>query len=159
MRRFTGRAALLGVIVFTLAAIGRPAVWAAPSGAAVAGSASESASGSAFASGSASAQEDWVLLAISKGTTTWPVDRVVLLRCSPVVGGTHPQASAACAVLRQVGGDLSRLRGPAGRACTFDYRPVTVSATGRWEGRPISFVSTYGNPCVMMRNLGVVAGF
>lgn len=69
--------------------------------------------------------------------------RSVTLTCEPV-GGTHPDAGAACAALTAANGDISRV--PREYAyCTFIYRPVIASASGTWNGRPVSYSRQFSN--------------
>ncbi|HET9144411.1 SSI family serine proteinase inhibitor [Actinophytocola sp.] len=83
-----------------------------------------------------------------------PLLDTVTLRCDPP-GGTHPDAAWACAKLREVNGDLARLR-PLGGPCTFIYQPVIVEVHGTWRGHPVQFLATYENRCVARdRSAGV----
>jgi hypothetical protein len=83
---------------------------------------------------------------VSEGTS---VDadsaRSVTVTCDPD-GGTHPDAAAACELLRSVDGRVEQIP-PAERACTKIYKPVTVRAAGTWRGEPREFQRTFGNQC------------
>ncbi|MEV4164515.1 SSI family serine proteinase inhibitor [Nonomuraea dietziae] len=70
-------------------------------------------------------------------------------------GGTHPKAAAACALLTTVEGDLARHPGERG-ACTKEHHPHTVSLSGTWNGRNVSYLRTFGNRCVMLLATGAV---
>ncbi|GAA1627876.1 SSI family serine proteinase inhibitor [Actinoplanes couchii] len=84
-------------------------------------------------------------------------DKKVRLTCGPV-GGGHPKADEACAVLRAIGGDPTRMR--SGDAfCILLYRPVTARLTGTWRGRTVKWQRTYGNSCEMGRATGVLFQF
>lgn len=89
--------------------------------------------------------------------------KIALLSCDPA-GGSHPQAGAACDELRAVGGNFEQLGtsgvGPSPRpVCTMEYRPVTVSAHGRWEGHSVEFEKTFSNSCMLNSRTGVVFQF
>lgn len=77
------------------------------------------------------------------------VQRAVTLSCRPTPSGTHPAPAQACAELRSVNGTLGRLRTGAepGRVCTKEWRPVTVTAEGIWDGRRVSYEHTFANNC------------
>ncbi|GAA4619923.1 SSI family serine proteinase inhibitor [Saccharopolyspora hordei] len=83
--------------------------------------------------------------------------RTVVLNCHPS-GGSHPHADAACQTLDAVNGDLNLLS--EGQAmCTLQYQPVTYTASGTWQGRPVSFEKTYSNECVAEASTGKVFAF
>jgi len=88
-------------------------------------------------------------LTVTKGEAPGPApgQRTVLLICSPTVGGTHPDAAAACAELAAAGGDFDRLHGHPMRFCPMIYDPVTLAADGVWNGVPVSYRHTYANSC------------
>ncbi|GGS11944.1 subtilase-type protease inhibitor [Streptomyces aureoverticillatus] len=97
-----------------------------------------------------------VFLTVSGDENTWI--RGVVLRCVPEPGGHHPHAARACAELDAAGGDFDKLAGEA-RLCTREYAPVTVSATGEFRGKPVSWHKTYGNACEMGSGTGNVFRF
>ncbi|MDF3289141.1 MULTISPECIES: subtilase-type protease inhibitor [Streptomyces] len=103
-----------------------------------------------------------LVLTIANGTNpnTATVERAVTLRCSPAVGGDHPDAYQACAELGAVGGDFAELstNSPHG-ICPMIWMPVTVSAQGVWNGQRISYSHTYANECVMKTNNAYVFSF
>jgi Subtilisin inhibitor-like len=58
------------------------------------------------------------------------------LTCGPSVGGTHPQAEAACAHLDGMSEPFAPL--PDDLVCTEQYGgPQTAHVTGRWRGDPV----------------------
>ncbi|MDX3231547.1 subtilase-type protease inhibitor [Streptomyces sp. ME19-01-6] len=79
-----------------------------------------------------------------------PVRRAVTLSCHPTPAGTHPTPRRACAELRAVDGTFRALtaRTEHGRVCTKEWRPVTVTAEGVWEGRRVWYEHTFPNPCL-----------
>ncbi|MFM9368581.1 SSI family serine proteinase inhibitor [Streptomyces sp. Da 82-17] len=82
------------------------------------------------------------------------VSHSVTLSCAPRPAGTHPDASAACAELAAVQGEFGELSRPDSAAlCTKEWAPVTVSATGVWEGRRVDWSATYANACAMEAEL------
>ncbi|WP_436496734.1 SSI family serine proteinase inhibitor [Actinokineospora sp. HUAS TT18] len=81
--------------------------------------------------------------------------RIGSLRCGPN-GGNHHSPDAACHTLAQVNGEFHRLNVAPDRACTLQYDPVRVTASGRWHGKRVSFEETYGNPCVLAVTTGPV---
>lgn len=95
-------------------------------------------------------------LTVSGSGNTWI--RGVLLQCAPEPSGPHPDATAACAALEKANGDLDTLPGNP-RACTKQYEPVTVSASGNWRGLPRSWHKTYPNSCVLDTATGPVFRF
>lgn len=83
-------------------------------------------------------------------TTTFVSDRArggfTYLNCDPA-GGTHPAAESACTDLTRVDGRFEELTDKQG-ACTMQYNPVELHATGTWRGKPVDYVSeVYPNPC------------
>ena len=85
--------------------------------------------------------------------------KVALLSCNPS-GGTHPKAVDACRDLQLAQGDFAKLN-PTGRraACTMEYDPFEVTATGTWRGKPVTHKATYANPCVLAASTGTVYRF
>ncbi|WKX69592.1 subtilase-type protease inhibitor [Streptomyces sp. XD-27] len=104
-----------------------------------------------------------LVLTIGSGddAKTATVQRAVTLNCRPKAGGTHPDASGACAALYGVDGRFAELPTPEsdGRACTKDYRPIVVTAQGVWDGRRVDYSRTYGNACTMESLRSVVFSF
>ncbi|MDA0567204.1 subtilase-type protease inhibitor [Streptomonospora sp. S1-112] len=69
------------------------------------------------------------------------------LDCHPA-GGSHPSADQACAALERAGGDFDQLgQTRHQQVCTMQYDPVRLSAAGTWEGKPVEWAMTFGNPC------------
>ncbi|MDR7301195.1 SSI family serine proteinase inhibitor [Haloactinomyces albus] len=97
-------------------------------------------------------------LTVDRGTGSDPY-RAVVLTCGPA-GGTHPKAASACENLDRAGGKFSGLRAGRDNAmCPLVYRPVTVTATGTWEGTPVKHEKTYSNACVLTAHTGPVFDF
>ena len=85
--------------------------------------------------------------------------RTTLLSCDPA-GGTHPRADAACASLRDAGGDFHRLsQNHAATPCPMVLKPVVATAHGNWQGKPVHFRQEFGNECVAAAKLGAVYDF
>ncbi|MEI5102473.1 subtilase-type protease inhibitor [Streptomyces sp. PmtG] len=104
----------------------------------------------------ASPPERGLFLTLSGDQNTWI--RGVLLRCAPQPSGHHPFAQEACAELGRAGGDLDRLPQDY-RMCAKEYDPVTVGATGTFQGRPVAWHKTYGNACELVASTGHVFRF
>ncbi|KPC65813.1 protease inhibitor protein [Streptomyces sp. NRRL F-6602] len=73
--------------------------------------------------------------------------RAVTLSCTPTASGTHPAAREACAQLRAANGDFDALASEQGRICTREWRPVTVTAQGVWQGERVDHTRTFANAC------------
>lgn len=85
--------------------------------------------------------------------------RSVVLSCEPA-GGTHPKAEQACAELDRANGRFGSLRsGNENAMCPLVYRPVTVTATGTWRGKPVEHKQTYSNACTLRAYTGAVFDF
>ena len=90
-------------------------------------------------------------LTVSQGEAPDPdTPRRATLQCDPP-GGTHPSPAAACGRLAQAGGDPNRLDADPDTSCAAIYDPVTATAAGAWEGRPVDWQRTYGNDCELQR--------
>ncbi|MEU1876266.1 SSI family serine proteinase inhibitor [Streptosporangium sp. NPDC020072] len=98
------------------------------------------------------------LLTFARGESPTPVLRHVLLMCDPP-RGTHSDPVAACGALVAAKGDPGALTPLSGVVCTTRYDPVTVTATGTWDGRFVRFVKTYGNDCSLYAATGAVFSF
>ncbi|MFB9615816.1 SSI family serine proteinase inhibitor [Kutzneria kofuensis] len=81
------------------------------------------------------------------------------LRCDPV-GGDHPHGEAACRDITAAAGDFDRLPGDAAKgvcgAGSDLYDPVTVSATGVWDGVTVDYRKTFPNQCKLRLRTGSV---
>ncbi|MFD7655056.1 SSI family serine proteinase inhibitor [Actinosynnema sp. NPDC059797] len=97
-------------------------------------------------------QSNFVLSTTRDGTL-----QVVNLVCEPN-GGLHPRADESCAVLSAVDGDVGSLT-PTAVACTLEYAPVRVKATGKWRGEKRTFEAEFPNACVMRSHTGPVFDF
>ena len=83
----------------------------------------------------------------SDAVTATP-ERAVTLSCAPGATGTHPDPAAACAELRDAGGDPSALKARGDIWCTKLYDPVVVTVQGIWQGKRVSYEHTFGNTCM-----------
>jgi hypothetical protein len=101
-------------------------------------------------------------LTLSPGKNATPAKRTAFLACNPP-SGSHPNAKLACRDLTEADGDFTLLSehnsGSAPQMCTAIYSPVTVTAKGRWNNRPVIYQGTFGNECVMRRATGNVFAF
>ena len=82
--------------------------------------------------------------------------RSTSLRCD---GETPPSYATACGMLRRFGGDPSRMTYDIDMICDEEYVPHTVTASGTWDGRPVSFERTYDNRCEMTALTGPLFSF
>jgi hypothetical protein len=98
-----------------------------------------------------------VVLTIANGEESEPVQRAVMLRCTPA-GGDHPAAADACDALEAAAGDFTAITKGASY-CAKDFRPVTVTARGVWQGALVDKRATFSNACVLTRATGQVFGF
>jgi hypothetical protein len=83
--------------------------------------------------------------------------RSVDLHCEPS-GGSHPNAQQACDELLRSDGDVQAVQ-DSDALCTFEYRPVHVTAVGSWHGQRRNFDHVYANACVMRVDTGSVFQF
>ncbi|MEE1942440.1 SSI family serine proteinase inhibitor [Streptomyces sp. TRM 70361] len=89
--------------------------------------------------------------------STWTSAVTVTLECDPV-GGTHPWAEDACEALTEAKGnfeDIERIS----NMCLPYWDPVTITATGHWHGREISFQDWHSNNDCAAMFTGGVFGF
>lgn len=96
-------------------------------------------------------------LTISQGEVVVP-DRTVTLTCDPD-GGTHPDAVAACDIVRQVGVGLPDMNLNPDVACTMQWDPITVSVDGHYHEALVQFTKTYGNACQLAAQTGAFYAF
>ena len=82
-------------------------------------------------------------------------DRFATLRCDPP-SGTHPHPESACRVLREAGGDFTKVVGQPGTLCPSVDDPVTAIASGDYQGRRVMFRHTYLNRCDLARHTGPI---
>lgn len=94
-----------------------------------------------LAAPAASAQTESLTLRI--GPLYGGAAKSVTLTCDPV-GGTHPDATAACKDLTAAGGYIPNIP-PALGACPEYWMPVIASASGTWDGRPVSYARQFTN--------------
>jgi hypothetical protein len=81
--------------------------------------------------------------------------KTVWLHCAPV-GGTHPNAKAACRLLEQVNGQPSQLNVSPNATCTQQVQPHAVVVIGRWHGKVVHWAKVFGNGCQMRAATGAV---
>ncbi|WP_181871083.1 SSI family serine proteinase inhibitor [Sphaerisporangium album] len=99
-----------------------------------------------------------LLLTIARGESVTPADRIAFLQCGPL-GGTHARASEACRLLDPVSGDITDLKPSRDTGCAKQYDPITVSASGLWDGNHMWFERTFGNHCELTAYTGAVFNF
>ncbi|MEX3106564.1 serine protease [Streptomyces sp. V2] len=97
---------------------------------------------------------NWLQISVTKGDGHSSDTRGTLLLCNDVPQG-HAHAAEACAQLRAARGDI-RAVPPQEIFCTLEYAPVTASARGQWNGRPVQYRETFGNKCEMTAKTGAV---
>jgi hypothetical protein len=93
-------------------------------------------------------------LKIVDGMKGGPV-KSVWLHCGPV-GGTHPNARAACRLLRQVKGEPSQLNVSPKASCSQEIKPHAVAIAGTWYGRKVHWAKFFANACQMQAMTGPV---
>lgn len=96
---------------------------------------------------------NWLYVTVAKGDTRSRETRGTLLLCGPPQG--HRHATRACEELRAAGGDIARIP-PKDVYCPMVHAPVTASARGQWNGRPVAYTKTFSNACLMAANTGAV---
>jgi hypothetical protein len=92
-----------------------------------------------------------LVLTVGQGDSaqTATVARAVTLSCAPRPSGTHPAPRLACTELRLANGEFDLLTRPeAGQACPHEWNPVTVTATGVWQGHRVSYTHSFANGCL-----------
>ncbi|QTE01691.1 SSI family serine proteinase inhibitor [Streptomyces cyanogenus] len=97
--------------------------------------------------------DNWLYLTVTKGDARSSETRGTLLLCDPPLG--HAHAAEACADLSAAGGDIGRIP-PANVFCPMIFAPVTVHASGQWNGRSVDFQETYSSACTMRARTGSV---
>lgn len=96
-------------------------------------------------------------LVIHRGGADGSVVAQVVLACLPT-GGTHPRRVSACATVQRAGADFAAIT-PEYGACPTTEEPVTVTADGFWESKPVSFRKAFPNRCLAERATGGVFRF
>ncbi|MEU2430621.1 subtilase-type protease inhibitor [Streptomyces sp. NPDC007861] len=84
---------------------------------------------------------------------TATVERAVTLSCAPAPAGSHPSPESACQELAAVDGQFGLLSRTPDGPCTRQWDPVTITATGVWQGKQVGWSATYGNACEMTASL------
>ncbi|KAI8390370.1 hypothetical protein BD560DRAFT_380752 [Blakeslea trispora] len=77
--------------------------------------------------------------------------RADTLVCNPP-GGTHPNATVACNLLKQAKGNLNSIK-PLDRYCRPTDYFVNVTIKGTYEGQLIDFKKKYRNGCYALVRL------
>jgi hypothetical protein len=95
---------------------------------------------------SVDANAELFLTTSSSETATTMPDAAVTLRCDPD-GGRHPHAIMACARLRKVDGDFTKLDRSVDVMCSAHWASVTVTVQGTWQGHLEIWQQTYSNEC------------
>ncbi|GLW09161.1 hypothetical protein Misp01_42900 [Microtetraspora sp. NBRC 13810] len=95
-------------------------------------------------------------LTVSGDENTWT--RGVRLTCPGGAGNGHPDAKGACAAIQAAGGNFDRLKEPPG-VCTLEHAPVTATAKGTWNGRPVDWRRSFVNLCELHGATGPVFRF
>ena len=121
-----------------------------------ANSARAAAGSAADTSDTSDTPADQLLLTVSGAQNTWI--RGVALTCPPAADTPHPHAAEACAELAATAGDLDTLPSDA-NPCPMIYNPVTATADGTFDGRPVAWQRTYPNSCFMEAATGPVFRF
>lgn len=76
------------------------------------------------------------------------------LTCGPA-GGSHPDPKAACEQLSKADGRIEAIP-PEDGACTKEFNPVILRASGTWNGDDRRFEGEFPNRCVGIRATGGV---
>lgn len=76
------------------------------------------------------------------------------LTCSPS-GGTHPDPDTACQQLMEANGYVENIPEDPG-ICTREFAPVTLKASGVWNGESREYCADFSNRCVGVRATGGV---
>lgn len=96
---------------------------------------------------------NWLYVTVTRSDDRSMDVNGTLLMCDPPQG--HAQAGQACAELTEAEGDIGRI--PRKDAiCPMVYAPVTVSARGQWNGRPVDYSQTFSNACDLQARTGAV---
>ena len=98
-----------------------------------------------------------LMLTVTSAEGSYGAARAAALQCSPA-GGSHPAPVAACGALQAVNGDFRALQSQDD-LCTKEYRPVTATVVGFWQGRPLTYQATFPNHCLLLDATGDVFDF
>ncbi|MFG2642609.1 SSI family serine proteinase inhibitor [Streptomyces sp. NPDC048370] len=82
----------------------------------------------------------------------------VWLGCRPT-GGNHPEAEAACDEIHVAAGDFDQLVGNPAAICPMVYDPVTATAEGTYNKKPVTWKKTFSNACLLQAATGKVFAF
>ncbi|MGP4110387.1 SSI family serine proteinase inhibitor [Streptomyces sp. 4N509B] len=112
------------------AAVAALALSAASAGAAPAPSATASAA-------TVAAESELTLSIVPENPTPDNPRSIVALDCGPA-GGNHPDPAYACEILAEADGVFEDIR-PGTGGCPDVWEPVTITATGTWQGRVVDY--------------------
>ncbi|KAA9373566.1 hypothetical protein F5972_34730 [Microbispora cellulosiformans] len=98
------------------------------------------------------------ILTVANGVQADPPARSAFLNCAPV-GGSHPRPAEACARLGRAVLDPANPWPPPSGPCATIYAPVTVTASGIWDGKYFQLRRTFGNDCEMRSSTGALFDF
>jgi hypothetical protein len=102
-----------------------------------------------------------LVMTVTPGTASDPgpgLARSAVLTCGDEPGGDHPTPVESCAALQADGLDFTARPGLQ-VMCPDLFAPVTVAATGVWNGEPVAYQHTYANNCLLRRATGVLFAF
>ncbi|GAA3785968.1 SSI family serine proteinase inhibitor [Streptomyces phyllanthi] len=111
------------------------------------------ASAPAGAASREAAPGNWLYVTVTRESAQSIHTQGALLRCDPP--GGHRNSARACAELQEAEGDVDRIPRKEGY-CTMVYAPVTASARGEWNGRPVVYERTFSSTCAMEAATGAV---
>ncbi|MCC5473744.1 subtilase-type protease inhibitor [Streptomyces sp. NPDC059680] len=100
--------------------------------------------------------DNWLYVTVAPGEKAQSGDKHgTLLLCDPLPLG-YARAAEACAELAKADGDIARIPQKKGVFCPMIFAPVTVHASGQWNGRPVDYQETYSSKCAMEARTGAV---
>jgi hypothetical protein len=94
-----------------------------------------------------------LVMTVTPASLVSGISRSAVLECGPLPGGDHPSPAASCATLQTDGLDFTA-KPTLQVMCPDLVQPVTVTATGVWNGTPVDYRHTYNNSCLMRRSTG-----
>ncbi|MCT9931271.1 subtilase-type protease inhibitor [Planotetraspora sp. A-T 1434] len=96
-----------------------------------------------------------MILTSASGEKAQPPERYALLSCTPTAGARLARTEA-CDLLEKAKGDPANLQPSRDTYCPMMFSPVTVTATGIWDGRFVRFEHTFGNACELRSTAGSI---
>ncbi|MCK2241111.1 MULTISPECIES: SSI family serine proteinase inhibitor [unclassified Crossiella] len=100
----------------------------------------------------------WLVLTSNPGEAPTRDARSRTLTCEPAAGA-HPQPAWSCHELKKAGGDFHQVNVGPQEPCYLIYAPITVTARGMWNGRPVTYQETFPNDCVLYQEKGPLFRF